>query len=165
VDYRIRTLRSDEWRLWRSLRLRAVEDSPQSFRGTLAEESAEADHRWKEMVERTAGDPQGLLLVVEADSDPMGMLFGRRDESSALLEVGAMWVDPEVRRNGIGRRLVNEAFDWARQAGGGRAELWVTQGNDAAERLFAGAGFNATGETEPLRDGSSLNVVRMTAAL
>ncbi len=163
MDVRIRTIKGGEWRLWRSLRLRAVEESPSSFRGSLAQESAEADERWVELISRTADNPKGLLLVAEADADPVGMLFGRIDDSSEYLDVGAMWVDPDVRRNGIGSRLIDAALDWARAAGAKQAELWVTVGNDAAERLFEKSGFAATGDTEPLRESSELVVAKMSA--
>ena len=165
MDVRIRTIRGDEWRLWRSLRLRAVEESPTSFRGSLAEESAEADERWIELISKTADNPNGLLLVAEADSDPVGMLFGRIDDSSEYLDVGAMWVDPDIRRKGVGRGLIDAALDWARAAGASQAELWVTIGNDAAERLFEKSGFAVTGDTEPLRDGSDLAVAKMSAEI
>lgn len=163
MDVRIRTIKGGEWRLWRSLRLRAVEESPTSFRGNLAEESAEADERWIELIGQAADNPNGLLLVAEADSDPVGMLFGRIDDSSRYLDVGAMWVDPEIRRKGVGRGLVDAALNWARAAGASQAELWVTVGNDAAERLFTESGFTPTGDIEPLRAGSELAVARMSA--
>ncbi len=165
MDVGIRTIKGDEWRLWRSLRLRAVEESPNSFRGTLAQESAEADEWWSDLIGRTAEHPRGLLLVAEVESDPAGMLFGRLDEDNELLDVGAMWVDPEMRRHGIGRALLDAAIEWANAAGAVRAELWVTQGNEAAERLYASGGFVATSESEPLRDGSEFTVVKMSTRI
>lgn len=165
MDIEIRTISGEEWRLWRSLRLRAIEESPDSFRGTLAQESAEADGWWSDLIERTAEHPHGLLLIAEVDSDPVGMLFGRLDDNSELLDVGAMWVDPDVRRRGIGRALVDYALAWARTAGAGTAELWVTEGNLAAELFYGDCGFVSTGETEPLRDGSDLTVTRLSAPI
>ncbi len=165
MDVLIRTISGDEWRLWRSLRLRAVEESPESFRSTLVEESAEADESWRDLIGKTAANPLGLLLVAESDSDPVGMLFGRLDEEAELLDVGAMWVDPEVRRHGIGRGLIDAALDWGRAAGAKRAELWVTCGSEAAERLCADAGFATTSEVEPLRTDSPLSVAKMEARI
>ncbi len=165
MDYTVRQIEGSEWRLWRSLRLRAVEDSPDSFRGSIAQEGAEAEEWMKQLISSAADHPSGLLLVAEVGSDPVGMLFGRLDGEAELIDIGAMWVDPEVRRNGIGRALVEAALEWARQAGAERAELWVPEGNHSAEQLLQLVGFAATDETEPLRAESEFNVVRMAARI
>lgn len=165
MDFLIRPISGDEWRLWRSLRLRAVEESPDSFRGYLARESAEADEWWIALISNTADHPRGLLLVAEVGSDPVGMLFGRLDSDSDLLDVGSMWVDPEARRQGIGRGMIEAAVAWARKAGATSAELWVTEDNEAARTLYENVGFVATGEAEPLREGSEVTVVKMSAAI
>lgn len=165
MEFRIRPIAGSEWRLWRSLRLRAVEESPDSFRTTLAEESAEADEWWSDLVMVTAEHPRGFLLVAESGLDPIGMLFGRLDADVEILDIGAMWVDPEARRQGVGASLVEAALEWAREAGAERSELWVTVGNDAAERLYAAAGYNPTGETEPLREGSQVTVMKLSARI
>lgn len=165
MDLRIRAIGGDEWRLWRSLRLRAVEDSPDAFRSALSQESAEADEWWIELIKQAAEHPHALLLVAEAGADPIGMLFGRLDDSGELLDIGAMWVDPEVRRRGIGRALLEASLSWARDASAHRAELWVAPSNDAATQLLLGLGFEPTDEIEPLRAGSELTVARMVARI
>jgi len=165
MEFRIRPIAGDEWRLWRSLRLRAVEDSPDAFRGSVARESAEANDWWIKLIETTADHPRALLLVAEVGPDPVGMLFGQLGDGSDVLDIGAMWVDPEVRREGIGSCLVEAAVAWGRGAGANRAELWVTEGSEAAEGLYRKAGFAATGEAEPLREDSELAVVKMSAQI
>ncbi len=164
MNYNIRPIYGDEWRLWRSLRLRAVEESPDSFRSTLAQESAEADEWWVDLIGATAEHSRGLLLVAEAGDDPVGMLFGRLDGNLEVIDINAMWVDPEVRRQGIGHALVDAALTWARDAGASRAELWVTVGNRATE-FYGTTGFVSTDETEPLREDSELTVMKMSAEI
>ena len=93
------------------------------------------------------------------------MLFGRLDDSGELLDIGATWVDPDSRRQGIGRALIEASLSWARDAGANRAELWVTLSNDAARQLLLGTGFEATDEMEPLRTGSELMVAKMVAQI
>ena len=164
MDVRIRAIDGEEWRLWRSLRMRAVEDSPDAFRSTLGQESAEADDWWIELIKKTADHPHDVLLVAETAGDAVGMLFGRLNEGE-LLDVGSMWVEPENRRQGIGRRLLAHAVEWAVAAGAKRAELWVTSENSAARALYQQAGFTPTEETEPLRHGSDLVVEKLVAEL
>ena len=164
MDVRIRAIDGDEWRLWRSLRMRAVEESPDAFRSTLGQESAEADDWWIKLIKKSADHPHDVLLVAEVAGDAVGMLFGRLNEGE-LLDVGSMWVDPEARRKGIGRRLLATAVEWGVSAGAQHAELWVTRDNTAAWRLYEQAGFAPTGETEPLRHGSELMVERLVTEL
>lgn len=164
MDVRIRAIDGDEWRLWRSLRMRAVEESPDAFRSTLGQESAEADGWWIDLIQKTADHPHDILLVAEEEGDAVGMLFGRLNEGD-LLDVGSMWVEPENRRQGIGRRLLAYAVEWGVRAGAKRAELWVTKENTAARALYEQAGFSPTGDTEPLRHGSELSVEKLVADL
>jgi GNAT superfamily N-acetyltransferase len=164
MDVRIRAIGGDEWRLWRSLRMRAVEESPDAFRSTLGQESAEADDWWVELIKKTADHPYDILLVAESAGDAVGMLFGRLNEGE-LLDVGSMWVEPENRRQGIGRRLLAHAVEWGVGSGAKRAELWVTRENTAAWGLCQQAGFSPTGDTEPLRHGSDLSVEKLVADL
>jgi GNAT superfamily N-acetyltransferase len=165
MEYSVRPIRVDEWRLWRSLRMRAVEESPEAFRSTLAMESAEADEWWVDLIKQAAVHPQALLLVAEVEADPVAMLFGRLDDETQLLDIGSVWVDPEMRRRGIGKRLVDAALTWALGRSAVRAELWVTPGNEAALRLFEQFEFTPTGDSEPLRNGSALQVIKMTAQI
>jgi GNAT superfamily N-acetyltransferase len=82
-------------------------------------------------------------VVVDAD-DPNHVLgFATVD----LGEVGSpelvdLFVDPETRRLGIGRRLVADAVDTARAAGG--RHIWVT-GNEHALAFYSAVGFVVVG--------------------
>ena len=76
-----------------------------------------------------------------------------------------MWVDPEARGRGVGRALLEAAEAWGRDRGCTAASLSVTAGNSPAERLYRQAGYEPTGESEPLRDGSTLSCVRMAKQL
>lgn len=52
-----------------------------------------------------------------------------------------------------------------REAGAGRAELWVTEGNSMAQSFYTHAGFRPTPETQPLRNGSPLTVNKLLTDL
>lgn len=123
------------------------------------------DDEWSELVERTVNHPRGLLLVAEHDADAVGVAFGRITEDEATVEVAAMWVAPEVRRQGIGRRLLDEALSWGRSSGARQAELWVVADNGPAYSMYLAAGFGPTGETGLLREGSDVPIVLMASTL
>jgi ribosomal protein S18 acetylase RimI-like enzyme len=60
-----------------------------------------------------------------------------------------MWVHPRWRGRGIGDLLVSEALTWAQENGHPRVDLWVAEGNVAAERLYQRHGFRLTDERQP----------------
>ena len=161
----IRAIGGEEWQLWRSLRLRALADSPDAFRATLEEEINQPDEWWAEIIGVTAEHPRGGLWTAELDGEAVGMLFGRIDREGRVLSVGAMWVSPNVRRLGVGDGLLQAAFEWGREAGVRRAELWVTEGNSIAQSFYTHAGFRPTPETQPLRKGSPLTVNKLVSDL
>jgi hypothetical protein len=49
TSFRLRVLTPDDWRLWRTLRLLALEESPEAFGATLAEWTGpgDAEDRWR----------------------------------------------------------------------------------------------------------------------
>jgi GNAT superfamily N-acetyltransferase len=61
-----------------------------------------------------------------------------------------MWVDPASRRQGVARALIERAAGWATSRGAGELVLWVVDRNTAARRLYEAAGFQPTGDHQPL---------------
>lgn len=154
----IRALRSGEWRAWRTLRLRAVADAPDSFETTFEEEAAQPDRYWKDIIESCIDHERCELWFAELAGEHIGMGFATVDEAVDVVSVGAMWVAPEARGLGIGRGLLETAIAWGRTAGADRARLWVTVGNDTAEQLYASAGFVTEIERKPLRPTSDRKI-------
>lgn len=58
-------------------------------------------------------------------------------------EIALIAVDPQFRKQGIGRRLLERAVDYARQCGCENVFLEVRTGNEAAKALYGGLGFKA----------------------
>ena len=146
----LRPLDEDDWLVLRELRLRALEDSPDSFGPPLASALAEPESYW-----RAWAKGRGRLQAFGAWSagEPVGLISaGIRDGVGHL---GALWVAPEARGRGLAVELMNTACDWLQARGCSRIELEVTQGNPAAE-IYRRLGFEFTGAKQPLRDGSPL---------
>jgi GNAT superfamily N-acetyltransferase len=93
------------------------------------------------------------------------MLFGRVDEECTVLEIGAMWVAPDVRRQSVGTGLIAAAIEWARGLGVSAASLWATEDNTEAGGFYRRHGFQSTEMTAALRPGSHLTVRRLEAGL
>jgi ribosomal protein S18 acetylase RimI-like enzyme len=86
------------------------------------------------------------LLIAEDDGVPMGFALAFFDlpEEITLDEqvfIAYMAVEPAVQRRGIGRALLAQIEDLARERGLGFLSLMVTEDNVAARELYAQAGY------------------------
>ena len=157
----IRPIRPGEWRELRELRLRALADAPDAFGATFEEESADPDAAWQRRTER----PDGIMIVAVADDGRfVGLASGGPAEGFPdSAGIYGMWVDPAVRGQRVGERLIAAIVPWAEAQGYARIGLGVTIGNDAAVALYERLGFEDTGLRFPLREGTDLTI-RILAA-
>jgi ribosomal protein S18 acetylase RimI-like enzyme len=166
---RVRAFRRDEYQLLRDLRVRMLEDAPDAFTITADAERNRPLAWWRDRLLSSCADPLRLQLVAELDEDddrPVGSALGVIDPfERTLAHVYAVWVEPAARRRGVAQAMIEMIFEWARDQGAKVAELSVTVGNDGAIALYERAGFRDTGEREPLRPGSRLQLMKMRAGL
>jgi dihydropteroate synthase len=161
----IREVRPDEWRTWRELRLRSLADAPDAFGETVERARTYDEARWRMFVEAR---PNALRLFAERDGVPVGMvvaMIGHEDGDYRVCGLYAMWVAPEARGAGIGKRLVEDALRWSRSQAALTVRLGVSETGDAARRLYERCGFRDTGESHPVREGSDLLAATMVATL
>ncbi|MDO9497923.1 MAG: GNAT family N-acetyltransferase [Nocardioides sp.] len=161
MDVDVRTLTADDWQLFREVRLQALADAPDAFGRTLAEASEESPEQWQA---KTAGPGPIVVLLEGGTPVAMGGVFAPEHEPRAV--VWGMWTAPEARGRGYGARLLRELVAWCHEQGPPEVLLHVTEGNDAARRLYLAHGFEPTGEWETLRPGSPLRIeeLRLGAA-
>ena len=161
----IRRVGRDEWGELRALRLRALQDAPDAFGSTYAEESSRTDAEWMGWAADLAdGGPS--FGVVADDGSWIAMAVGapHRDHPGEAW-LFAMWVAPDARHAGIGRALVEHVVDWARSRDFPVLRLTVTETNHAAIHLYERCGFSDEGVRLPLRDGSGVVTTSMTMDL
>src|SRR5262245_14487558 len=107
-------------------------------------------------------EPQVAVLVAEERGDVVGYAYvgvEDRDYMSLRGPAGVLHdvvVDPAHRGRGIGRKLVDAALEFLRQHGAPQVVLSTAESNEAAQHLFAGAGFRRTmiEMTRELDDGA-----------
>jgi ribosomal protein S18 acetylase RimI-like enzyme len=99
------------------------------------------DEAWTDLSQTIAS---GLALLAEEDGQPIGFLFcilGDRGRKTA--HVTDLYVRPQARNQGLGRALLTEVLEPAREAGLDHVSLEVLLRNGQARRLYERLGFAA----------------------
>ncbi|MEU0274433.1 GNAT family N-acetyltransferase [Streptomyces sp. NPDC006307] len=168
MRYVIRSLRADEWRQARAIRLAALQDpaAPLAFLDTHENASAQPDDFWRG---RTAGAAEGsdsarqfvaeapdgswagtvTVLVERAGGD---VRFGEPAKLDQTHVVG-VYVRPEARGSGLAEALMRAGVEWSWSLEGPpveRVRLYVHERNARAAALYRKVGFVPTGESVPL---------------
>jgi RimJ/RimL family protein N-acetyltransferase len=137
---------------YRTLMLSAYRDHPEAFTSSYEERAAQPADGWAwrlapgaEVAQRVFGAFVGDRLVAAA-----GWQREDRSKTAHRAELFGMFVAGDVRGRGAGRALVDAVLaDLRATPGMLTVRLTVTDGNDAAERLYARCGFVRIGR-EPM---------------
>ena len=166
MGYELRRVRPGEGGRLREIRLRALSEAPGAFGSTFAAESDRPDDDWdRAATARSAGKAEATF-VAEVGGNWVGLAGGYRlSDQPGTVRLFSMWVAPETRGLGTGRRLVDAVLVWARAAGARAVDLWVTLDNDTALSLYRRAGFLPTDECRPLPSDPSRQIQRMMLVL
>ncbi|WP_253252471.1 GNAT family N-acetyltransferase [Variovorax boronicumulans] len=162
----MQSAKSDEWKTYRDMRLRALIDSPDAFGSTHEAEAMRTDAMWSARIAAAASSGKDRVLFAFNRNDACGLIWCKLpSDEPAVADLFQMWVDPASRGMGAGRALLKEAISWAERVGVNRVRLGVTAGDTPAMRLYAACGFRPDGALEPLREHSHLMVQPMSLAL
>lgn len=160
-EYDVRRVLPDEWQELRRLRLRALTEDATAFGDTLEKARARTDDEWR----RYAHDGgRSVTFVAVSGGRFVGMSRGRVLEGGEAGLYG-MWVAPNARRGGVGRRLVLAVLDWARTQGVARVLLDVAEERPAARALYAACGFVPTGRRAPCESHLEVMELEMACSL
>ena len=137
MDVEIRRMMPADAAQYREIRLEGLKCSPEAFGSTYETESVQPLSRFSERLASSAvfGAFRGAELLGIAG---FAVRNGVKEAHKGLL--WGMYVRPDARTAGVGRRLVEAVIDYARQ----RVELLqlsVVSDNEQARRLYAGLGF------------------------
>ena len=153
----------------RDVRLRALKDAPAAFGSTYAAEVDRPAAHWDERAAGGASGPDRFTALAFDDQTCVGLAGGfRNDEDGhhADIDLVSMWVAPSHRGSGVADQLVEVVLTWARdEAEAEVVGLWVTRGNDRAQRFYERLGFVETGDVQPLPSDPCKDEVRMVFGL
>jgi ribosomal protein S18 acetylase RimI-like enzyme len=145
----IKPITSSNASLFRTVRLRALEDAPYAFSSSYERESQFPDSEWLARVERMNGESGTGFLAMDGDT-ACGIVAAFLDQNDATrAQLVSMWTAPTHRQQSIGRLLVNEVLEWAHSREVRTLLLMVTSNNEPAIRFYQRLGFTRTGRTEP----------------
>ncbi|MGA8743985.1 MAG: GNAT family N-acetyltransferase [Terracidiphilus sp.] len=151
--------------VFKDIRLRALKDSPTAFSSTYAKESQLPDAEWRKRAARWSSGGSAGFLAFDGDCG-CGMVFTFAEEQDARrVHVVSMWVAPEVRREGVGSRLIDAVVEWARLRGIHQVKLMVTSVNQGAIAFYERMGFGMTGKTEVYPNDSAITEYEMVRAM
>ena len=145
----LRVLTSDEWPLFREVRLEALREAPYAFCSTLADWQGERDteQRWRQ---RLTDVP--FNVIANFDGSPSGMVSATKPNADGEIELISMWVAPFARGKGVADSLVDAVCGWAREQCVGRVSLDVMESNECARAFYHRHGFVDQGRSDNCSD-------------
>jgi GNAT superfamily N-acetyltransferase len=136
VSARVVRLTESDWRLFAVVRLRALADSLGEDNAQYQREVAFTAAQWRRRLRDHA------QFAAWIDNRPVG-LVGAQQETAECVYLYSLWLDPEVRGQGLARPLVAAAVDWARGRRARVVALRVSADNAQARGVYENLGFTA----------------------
>jgi GNAT superfamily N-acetyltransferase len=145
----VRVLQDDDWHAYREVRLAALQESPDAFLATYAEEAKQPEQYWRSCM------VQAHRLLAVRDGEPVGVAsLEMIDGAPRSADFRDLWVTPKARNTGVASRLVQAAADQAIRDGCTKLYYWVSTENGRAIGFAINAGFRLTSQrrTTPIKN-------------
>ena len=148
----IRKLRPEDVDVFWELRLEALRGFPEAFGSSYEEELHKTAHSRRERYLKSMINPQPIHFVLGAFDEErlVGMVGFRQEDRIKTRHKGSvqgMYVASEYHHQGVGKALLMELLDQARELDWLELiQLWVVTNNEAAVRLYELFGFKTFGE-------------------
>jgi GNAT superfamily N-acetyltransferase len=142
--------------------IRALTDAPFAFGSRVEEEQDRPEAFWRSRLESQAA---ATFLAIHGNETVGLVRTFVEPEDVATGELVSMWVAPHARGKGVGRHLVAAVVQWAMDHDATSVELWVTETNPAARRLYESCGFVLSGGRQTLPSNPLLSEVAMRLVL
>jgi GNAT superfamily N-acetyltransferase len=111
--------------------------------------------------EELAASPNAVLLVFEEateNADTPSVIKGcvfLEPVSDILWYLGSLTVDPRLQKEGLGRRILHAAEQWAATRGARTIQMKVVHVRDTLIAWYQRRGYHLTGETHPFPYGDT----------
>jgi RimJ/RimL family protein N-acetyltransferase len=111
----IRQLDHDDWELFRTIRLRALADTPQFFGASYAQEIQFSEQQWQERVHQHNRIAHFGLFADKHIIGLTGIVLDRDDPSDRTALLIASYILPTYRRRGLSDLLYQARINWAKR--------------------------------------------------
>lgn len=148
---RVLALSAQDAQRYRALMLEAYDQAPDAFTSTVQERAVEPLDWWAQRITPASGLSQVLgAFVGQQLVGTVALEYASKPKTRHWAQVIGMYVQPGYRGLGLGALLMQAAVTAASEHPEVCAmRLTVTEGNEAAVRLYQSVGFRAWG-VEPL---------------
>lgn len=109
----VRPFRPEEWQLYRTVRLKALENDPLVFGSSFEKEREYADDKWQQDLV----NPDLAVFGVFLNGDVIGMTgvaVDREDAAKEKAKLWGSWLEREWRSKGLSRKMYAARLDWAK---------------------------------------------------
>jgi RimJ/RimL family protein N-acetyltransferase len=156
-DVTIRRLTPEDASAYRALRLRGLQEHPDAFTSSHAEDSDKPLATTERRLAANSPDWVFGAFVGNELAGVVGLSREPRAKNRHKAAIFGMYVAPEHGRRGVGGELIHHAIEAARsQPGVEQLVLTVTETNVAARTLYEKLGFRSFGiEPRAIRVGDS----------
>lgn len=142
----VRVLGEEDWQQYRTVRLQALQDSPEAFLRTYEEESAYDEDYWRSRMRRSH------RLVAKVDGVTQGTVsVGSAPHEAHAADLFGLWVSPTARNTGAAWRLVETAAQLAAGEGYSQMYYWVGTENGRGIAFASNFGFRLTSHRRATR--------------
>jgi len=94
------------------------------------------------------GDPRQAGWIAELDGERVGSILCTPGSDDDTAKLRLLLLEPAARGHGVGKRLVRECVEFARERGYRAMELWTHAQLTAARGIYANAGFELVSQEE-----------------
>ena len=137
----LRRFSPDDWQVFRSIRLEALQTNPRFFGSSYDLEVVRSDEDW---VNRLADDTNAFWGLFDQDTC-IGLtgLYQLSNDPGAVMFI-ASFIRPEYRRKGLSILFYEARIAWAREHGYKLARIGHRGGNEASRAANQKFGFQFT---------------------
>lgn len=154
TDAKIIVLPSDRWKEFQALRLRAAEEDQRALGVPLEDEKSRQEPFYADMLNAAAKEQDEWFVFAQDKEKVVGMAgamckLKHISSTRHLVTLVSVYVLPEFRKHGIGKRLIDSLVGKLEKAGHVKqAILWVTETQDEAVKLYKKCGFTECGKVD-----------------